>query len=102
MFRSLFASVAFSALIAAQSSGALVLTQFDGATPKNYSNGGGGGFGGTLGAGTISMDVVGSNLNIAFTPGNSLNDIVGLYLDTRAGGFVDADMRDHADGGRTV
>jgi hypothetical protein len=48
------------------------------------------------------MDVVGTDLVIGFTPGNALNDIVALYLDTKAGGFLDADMRDHADGGRTA
>jgi len=32
-----------------------------------------------------------------------LNDVVGLFFfDTRAGGFLDADMRDHADASRTV
>lgn len=83
----------------------LVLQQNDGAAPAVYANGAGAGFGGTLGGGSISMDVVGSNLNIAFTPGNALNDIVSLYLDTQHGngvGFLDADMRDHADGGRTA
>jgi hypothetical protein len=48
------------------------------------------------------MDVVGTDLVISFTPGNAFNDIVGLFLDTRSGGFLDTDMRDHADGGRTV
>jgi len=91
-----------AALITSPAYAALVLQQGDGPVPAVYANGGGGGFGGTLGNGSISMDVVGTNLNIAFNPGNSLNDIVGLFLDTRSGGFVDADMRDHADDGRTV
>jgi hypothetical protein len=91
-----------AALISSPAYAALVLQQGDGVVPAVYANGGGGGFGGTLGNGSISMDVVGANLVIAFTPGNALNDIVGLYLDTKSGGFVDADMRDHADGGRTV
>jgi hypothetical protein len=95
--------VAFvAALISSPAYAALVLQQGDGAVPAVYANGGGGGFGGTLGNGAITMDVVGANLNIAFVPGNALNDVVALYLDTRAGGFVDADMRDHADGGRTA
>ena len=94
------AALIFSTLITAQAAPAL--TQYESAVPAVYANGGGGGFGGTLGNGSISMDVVGTDLVIAFTPGNALNDIVGLYLDTRTGGFLDADMRDHADGGRTV
>jgi hypothetical protein len=104
MFRLLTAifSVIFTSAIAASAQAALVSTQYDSAVPAVYSNGGGSGFGGTLGNGAISMDVVGTDLVIAFTPGNTLNDIVGLFLDTRSGGFVDADMRDHADGGRTV
>jgi hypothetical protein len=81
---------------------ALALSQSDGPVPAVYANGSGTGFGGTLGNGAISMDAVGSDLVISFAPGNALNDIVGLYLDTKTGGFLDADMRDHADGGRTV
>jgi hypothetical protein len=91
-----------AALISTPGYAALVMQQGDGAVPAVFANGGGGGFGGTLGNGSISMDVVGTNLNIAFTPGNALNDIVALFLDTKSGGFVDADMRDHADGGRTA
>ena len=79
---------------------ALVMQGVDGPTPVVFANGGGGGFGGTLGNGSISMDVIGTNLQIVFTGGNSLNDVVALYLDTRSGGFLDADMSDNADGGR--
>jgi hypothetical protein len=100
MVRVLFASIALVALVTAQSSGALVLTQFEAAAPQVYANGGGNGFGGTLGNGSISMDVVGTDLVIGFTPGNALNDLVALFLDTRAGGFIDAQMDDQADGGR--
>jgi hypothetical protein len=102
MFRVLFASVALVTSITAQSSGALVLVQSESAAPQVYANGGGNGFGGTLGNGSISMDVVGTDLVIAFTPGNTLNDIVALYLDTRNGGYLDAQMSDTSDGGRTV
>jgi hypothetical protein len=96
-----------ASLIAAPAFAALLLDQGDGAVPVVYANGGGGGFGGTLGNGSISMDVVGTNfsnatLTIAFTPGNALNDIVAIFLDTRAGGFLDANMSDTADGGRTA
>src|SRR6476620_9254288 len=95
--------VAFvAALVSTPAYAAWVMQQGDGAVPAVFANGGGGGFGGTLGNGAISMDVVGSTLNIAFAPANALNDIVALYLDTKSGGFVDADMRDHADGGRTA
>src|SRR6478735_12794313 len=94
-------SVIFTA-VAASTQAALVSTQYESAIPAVYANGGGAGFGGTLGNGAISMDVVGTDLVITLVPGNALNDIVGLFLDTRSGGFVDADMRDHADGGRTV
>ena len=65
-----------------------------------YSNGGGGGFGGTLGAGAIHMDADAVNLYIGFVPGNALNDIVALELSTAPGGFSDASMDDQADGGR--
>src|SRR6476659_10183227 len=104
MYRSytVILSVIFTLAVAVSAQPALVSTQYESAIPAVYSNGGGAGFGGTLGNGAISMDVVGTDLVIAFTPGNALNDIVGLFLDTRSGGFVDADMRDHADGGRTV
>ncbi len=64
--------------------------------------GGGGGFGGTLGNGAIYMDQDANNLYIGFRPGNFLNDNVVIFLDTRAGGFNDADMNDTADGGRNV
>lgn len=79
---------------------ALVLQQGDGATPAVYANGGGGGFGGTLGNGSITMDVVGTDLNIGFLPAGGLGNIVALFLDTRSGGFLDADMNDQADGSR--
>jgi hypothetical protein len=100
MFRLLFTSVVLVALISAQSSGALVLTQYDAAAAQVYANGGGTGFGGTLGGGAVTMDIVGSNLVVGFVQGNPLNDLVALFLDTRGGGFVDAQMDDQADGGR--
>ena len=75
-------------------------------SPGEYGNGaysyvgGGTGFGGTLGAGVLYFDSDASNLYIGFQPGNNLNDNVAIMLDTRAGGFRDADMNDTADGGR--
>jgi hypothetical protein len=66
-----------------------------------YSYGGGGlGFGGTVGNGRIYMDADFQNLYIGFQMGNSLNDLVTIMLDTRAGGFTDAQMNDNGDGGR--
>src|SRR5688572_15489303 len=62
--------------------------------------GGGSGFGGTLGAGTIHMDTDGVNLYIGFQPGGAVNDNVVIHLDTRTGGFTDAGMNDTADPGR--
>lgn len=64
--------------------------------------GGGGGFGGTLGAGRLFMDSNASNLFIGFQPGNALNDNVAIFINSRGGGFTDADMNDTADGGRNV
>lgn len=68
----------------------------------NFSNGSGAGFGGTLGGGTIHMDADANNLYFGFTGGNALNDIVVVYLDTKAGGFDDSTMSDTSDGGRTA
>ena len=99
---SLAIAVCAGSALASSASAALVLSQVDDVVPRVYSNGGGSGFGGVLGNGSISFDTVGTNLNIAFVPGNAHNDIVALYLDTRSGGFVDADMSDTADGGRTA
>lgn len=62
--------------------------------------GGGAGFGGTLGNGVIYMDSDANNLYIGFQPGGDLNDNVAIMIDSRGGGFVDADMDDQADGGR--
>jgi hypothetical protein len=79
---------------------------------QTFSNGAGSGFGGVLGAstapsgtnGSLGFEVVGTDLRITFTPatGGSVNDYVALFLDTRAGGFSDAQMSDTADGGRTA
>jgi hypothetical protein len=72
--------------------------------PQTFANGGGSGFGGTLGSGSITMEVVnsGADLRITFVPGNNVNDYVAIFLDTRAGGFTDAQMNDSDDGGRRV
>lgn len=93
-------SVLAVAGLASSALAAPALTLTDGATPSVFANGAGSGFGGALGSGSISMDVVGSNLVISFAAGGSLNDLVAIFLDTRSGGFTDADMNDNADGGR--
>ena len=62
--------------------------------------GAGGGFGGTLGNAALYMNSDLSNLYIGFQPGADLNDLVFIQLDTRAGGYTDADMNDNGDGGR--
>jgi len=101
-FVALSSVVASLAIVSAASAG-LVLTQSDSASPAVYANGGGAGFGGRLGGGSISMDVVGSNLVIGFvTNGGGGSDLVSLLLDTRAGGFADSQMQDTQDGGRLV
>lgn len=87
---------------AASANATLTLSLTDGASPSVFSNGGGGGFGGTLGAGSIAFDKVGTNLNISFSPGAALNDIVAIFLHTRSGGVNDSQMNDTADGGRRV
>lgn len=67
-----------------------------------FSNGGGGGFGGTVGAGVLHVDSDATNIYFGFDPGADLNDVAVLYLDTRLGGFTDLQMNDRADGGRSV
>jgi hypothetical protein len=67
-----------------------------------YMNGGGGGFGGTVGAGTLHVDSNSTNIFFGFDPGADLNDNAVLYLDTRLGGFADSQMNDRADGARSA
>lgn len=64
----------------------------------NYT-GAGSGFGGRVGGATFSMDSDATNLYIAITPGSFDNNVV-IMLNTRAGGFTDAQMDDQGDGGR--
>ena len=102
MTRTIRLAALLVALISTPAYSALLLQGVEGPTPANFNNGGGSGFGGTLGNGSISMDVVGTDLVVAFNAGGNLDNIVGLYLDTRSGGFVDADMDDQGDGSRRV
>lgn len=96
-------SIAAGILFSSHAIGALAISQTDGVSPAVYSNGGGTGFGGTLGGGTFTFDVNAGNLDISFTAGGALGtNIVAVYLDTRPGGFDDASMNDTADSGRNV
>lgn len=62
--------------------------------------GGGGGFGGTVGNGRVYLESDAANLYVGFQPGADLNDLAFLMIDSRTGGFVDAQMADRGDGGR--
>lgn len=64
-----------------------------------YTNGGGSGFGGALGNGSISMDTDGTNLYIGVSLAGGGNNVV-LWLDTGEGGQQRSDMNDTADTGR--
>ncbi len=67
-----------------------------------YSNGGGSGFGGTVGASTLHLDGDSTNFYFGFDPGATLNDNAVVYLDTVSGGFADSQMDDTGDGGRAA
>ena len=74
-------------------------------SPGEYSTsytGGGTGFGGTLGAGTLYLDADATNLYLGFAPGGNVNDNVVIHLDSRSGGFTDAQMNDTSDPGRNL
>ena len=62
--------------------------------------GGGTGFGGTVGSGALYLKSDANNLYIGMQFGNALNDLVGILLDTKPGGYVDATMNDNGDGCR--
>jgi len=70
--------------------------------PGNFNNylAGGSGFGSTLGLGFLCVNSDATNLYIGFQPGNNLNDLVSIQIDSKAGGFTDATSNDTADGGR--
>jgi MYXO-CTERM domain-containing protein len=103
MNRFVIASAALAICAGSAIARPLVTTHVD-TTPGNtigtYNyTGAGSGFGGRLGGATFSMDSDLTNLYIAISPGSFDNNIV-VMLDTRPGGFRDADMNDNADGGR--
>jgi len=68
---------------------------------NSYSYAGGGsGFGGTLGGGTIYMNSDSTHLFIGFKPlsgsnlGSGNGNVVAILLDTKSGGFIDSAMGD--------
>lgn len=71
---------------------------------QTFNNGGGSGFGGELGSGSISFQVVnsGADLRLSFAPSGGFNNLATVFLDTRAGGQDDSTMNDDGDGGRRV
>ncbi len=109
-------SMAGLAMIAGTANAGLVTTHTSSGTgaavngalgPNEYGTGnanqylgGGGGFGGTLGAGQLYINADATNVYIGFQPGNNLNDLVAIQIDSVAGGFTDATSTDFADGGR--
>lgn len=95
-----FAGAAAIVFVAAATSHAALALSLTGPATQNYGNGGGNGFGGTLGGATITMGSSSGNLDINFLPGGGLNDLLVIRLDTRNGGVGDAQMDDQADGGR--
>lgn len=74
----------------------------NGPSAQTFANGSGTGFGGVVGPGSFTFEVVGSNLQITFATTGTVNDYVALFLDVRSGGFGDADMNDNGDPGRNV
>jgi hypothetical protein len=85
--------------------GATVDGDISGGEYVSYSyTGGGDGFGGPLGNGTLYFESDSTSLYIgASIAGGLSSNIVAVFLDTQAGGFADdSAMGDFADGGRHV
>ena len=55
-----------------------------------------------MGNGLLYMNSDATNLYIGFDPGADLNDNVVIFLDSRSGGFTDAQMNDVSDPGRNL
>jgi hypothetical protein len=70
----------------------------------NYPGNGATGFGGAVGNGSVDITDSPAGMSITLNRGpGSLNDVLVLYLDTQAGGFMDNNtFGDNADGGRTA
>jgi PEP-CTERM motif len=104
----LAASPAYAGLIDTRTDatgGGAVVDQSLGANEYGPGNsyqylGGGTGFGGTVGNGALYLESDATNLYIGMQFGNALNDLVGIMIDSKAGGFTDATMNDNGDGCR--
>jgi hypothetical protein len=94
-------SVTQAALTTPTNDGALGTNEYGAGNSQKYA-GAGTGFGGVLAGDSIYMAANATNLYLALDPGADLNDNVVIFLNTRAGGFTDADMDDDADGGRSL
>ncbi len=82
--------------------GTISANEYGAGNAYNYT-GGGSGFGGTLGGGTLYMQSDLSTLYIGATiNGNLGSNLITIYLDTKSGGFTDATMFDNGDSGRFV
>src|ERR1051325_2410802 len=86
---------------AATLDGVLAANEYGPGNANSYT-GGGGGFGGTLGSGTLYMNSDATNLYVGMQLGNALNDNVVLYFNTSStGGFTSStQMDDSSDPGR--
>jgi hypothetical protein len=75
-----------------------------GAGNSYFYKGGGGGFGGPLGNGTLYFQSDASSLYVGATIAGGLGgNIIAVFLDTKSGGFSDdSTLGDLADGGRAV
>lgn len=63
--------------------------------------GSGGGFGGTVGAGTVYMGATTSNWHIGWQPGGDVNDLFTIYFNINSGGTITSSLaNDLSDGGR--
>ena len=55
-----------------------------------YSGNGNSGFGGTVGGSSLSISDDGTTMTFAFSRGGgNLNDVIVMYVDSKAGGFSD-------------
>src|SRR4051812_6227825 len=80
---------------------ALCVVSASAAMATTYPGNGATGFGGTLGAGSLTLTDNGTTISGTLTTGGAFNDTVVLYIDSTAGGATStAGFTDTADGGR--
>lgn len=100
------AGLALVAVVGAASSAhaALSLSQTYFGAPVVYANGGGSGFGGPLGSGSLAVSLSGSNVVFTATSGSGTWDNnIALWIDANPNaGLTDAQMNDISDPGRGV